>query len=98
MSEIASKIKHELLLWLYYFLASLVAAIVAHERYMHAYYEPSSGPSQGSNEPNIEGLVAGLWRDYYRWWFAVFIGFSLLRIAFVLISVQLRKRGAAKQE
>lgn len=96
MSEVADRIKHEFLLWLHYFFASLVAAIVAHERYMHAYYGSPSGAPQSPNEINIDGLVAGLWRDYYRWWFAVFIGFSLVRVAYLFISFRLKKRKGAK--
>jgi hypothetical protein len=91
MSVLKRTIKHELVLSVYYLFASLIAVTLAHLNYTRAYYKPPAGPSQGPIEINIGDMVIALWNDFYRWWFVVFLGFILLRIAFVFLNARRKK-------
>jgi hypothetical protein len=91
MFKTRKKLIHELLMWLYYFVASFIAATFAFSAYERARL-PVAGLAAQPLEPNIEGMIVGLWHDYYKFWFEAFLAFTALRFAVFVLLIWLKQR------
>ena len=79
-------LEHELRTWVQYFIIMLIAGTVSGWALENARAEQmSAGIEQGAVAINFNGLISGLWNDYYRWLVCAFVGLSLVRLLIVII-------------
>lgn len=89
------KVKHELLMFLQYLLISFVATSVAYSRFESAHLLDSGldpAARLDGSDINIKQMVLSMWNGYYRWWFFVFIGLSVIKVLLVLTSSRITRK------
>ena len=94
MTNEKSKFKREIGTWVHYFVIAFIAATIA--------YSVFEGAQRGSHmigvdeqtahtvEINIVSLILSMWKNFYRWWFGVFIGLSALRFLIIYLSNRIK--------
>jgi membrane associated rhomboid family serine protease len=92
MSEMRKQeVKSEIVIWIQYFIISLLAAVWAYDRYT----TQVNGPPVVGMDENLFGLLRKMFYLFLKPWFLTFFLLSASRFLFIFIVSKLRKRSDA---